>query len=379
MTTESNSQDTIKWTQPEISTKTRKEMTNLSLEQKIGQLFILGFPGATLQPDHPIAQDICQRNLGGVILFDRFLAEAKASNNILNARQLTQLTASLQELAEQSLLIAVDQEGGLVNRFKKERGFPVTPAAVELGKSSDLASTAQNARQTAQMLLDVGVNLNLAPVVDLNVYEENPIIGKYGRSFSADPAIVTAHAEVWVREHRECGILSCLKHFPGHGSSHSDSHLGFVDITETWQEAELLPYQQLINRGHIDSIMLGHLFNRNIDAQYPATLSKTTIQTLIRQQLQFAGVVISDDMQMKAITAHYGLEEACCKSLAAGVDLLIIGNNLAYDPLILAKVRDTILRGLDEGIITEARLEKAWRRVQKFKQTITLQTHHGKQ
>ncbi len=354
-------------------------MTNLSLEKKIGQLFILGFPGAILEPDHPIAEDISKRNLGGVILFDRFLAGAKDSNNILNSKQLNQLTTSLQKLAKGSLLIAVDQEGGQVNRFTKKRGFPVTPPAIELGRSSNLDSTTESARQTARMLRSVGVNLNLAPVVDLNVYEANPIIGKYGRSFSADPAVVAIHAEAWVREHRDQGILSCLKHFPGHGSSHTDSHLGFVDITETWQEAELLPYQHLIGSGQTDSIMLGHLFNINFDEQFPATLSRATIQKLVRQRLQFEGVIISDDMQMKAITAHYGLEDACCKALAAGVDLLIIGNNLAYDPLILTKVRDVILRGLDEGTITEDRVEEAWSRIQKFKQTIPLLTRHGKQ
>jgi beta-N-acetylhexosaminidase len=357
----------------------RENMTTISLEQKIGQLFILGFSGATLRPDHPIAQDIAKRNLGGVIIFDRFLAASKDTNNIVNASQLTMLTASLQKMAETPLLVAVDQEGGQVNRFRKERGFPVTLSARDLGKFSDLKLTIESAEQTARMLRDVGVNLNLAPVVDLDVYEENPIIGKYGRSFSANPSIVAAHSKAWVKEHRRQGLLTCLKHFPGHGSSHTDSHLGFVDITETWQETELQPYQHLISDNLADSIMLGHLFNRNFDERYPATLSPTTIQKLVRQQLQFTGVVISDDMQMKAITGHYGLEDACCKALAAGVDLLIIGNNLDYDPSILSKVKDQILKGVDEGIITEARIEKAWSRIQKFKQLLPGPIKHEQQ
>jgi beta-N-acetylhexosaminidase len=116
--------------------------------------------------------------------------------------------------------------------------------------------------------------------------------------------------------------------------------------------------------------MLGHLFHRVFDAQYPATLSRATIQTLVRQQLGFDGVIISDDMQMKAITGHYGLEEACCKALAAGVDLVIIGNNLDRDPLILSKVIDALLRQLDKGTISEARLEEAWGRIQNFKQPL---------
>lgn len=345
-------------------------MTQLSLEQKIGQLFILGFIGDKVTADHPIVQDIEQRNLGGVILFDRFLAAAGNTNNIIDAGQLRTLTTSLQQRATSPLLIAVDQEGGRVNRFKKERGFPVTPSAVELGKRSDVQPTITSAGQTARMLVDVGVNLNLAPVVDLNLYPENPIIGRYGRSFSADPAVVAAHAGAWINEHRRQGVLSCLKHFPGHGSSRTDSHLGFVDVTETWQEIELLPYRHLLQSGQAEAIMLGHLFNTKFDAHFPASLSRATIDFLIRGELHFTGVIVSDDMQMQAITAHYGLADACCLALAAGVDLIIIGNNLAYDPLILSTVRDTILRGLAKGVITEARVEEAWNRIQKYKQSI---------
>ncbi|MGB3211890.1 MAG: glycoside hydrolase family 3 N-terminal domain-containing protein [Desulforhopalus sp.] len=351
-------------------------MTHTSLEQKIGQLFILGFTGATLEAGHPITEDISKRNLGGVILFDRFLAASKKSNNIIDANQLSELIASLQELADRPLLIAVDQEGGQVNRFKKERGFPVTPSAAELGQSPDLLKTIESARQTARILGNAGINLNLAPVVDLNVNLENPIIGKCGRSFSADPAIVTAHAETWIKEHRQRGILSCPKHFPGHGSSLADSHLGFVDITDTWSEDELLPYQHLIRRGLADAIMVGHLFNKKFDDRYPATLSRVTLQELLYRRLFFDGIVISDDMQMKAITGQFGLEDACCKALAAGVDLLIIGNNLDHDPSILTRVRDAILRGLDEGKISETRVETAWNRIQKFKNSIT--KDHGK-
>jgi beta-N-acetylhexosaminidase len=175
---------------------------------------------------------------------------------------------------------------------------------------------------------------------------------------------------VWIREHRRRGILSCLKHFPGHGSSRTDSHLGFVDITETWREDELLPYQRLIHAGQAEAIMLGHLFHRNFDDQYPATLSRATIQTLVRRRLRFDGVIITDDMQMKAITGHYGLEDACCRALAAGVDLLVIGNNLVYDPQILSRVINAILTGLDQGTITEARVEEAWSRVHTLKQSI---------
>ncbi len=345
-------------------------MHHTSLRQKIGQLFLLGFTGDTLPLYHPIIADIREGKLGGVILFDRFLAEKKDSNNIISAEQLHRLTTDLQKLAGGDLIIAVDQEGGKVNRFKKERGFPITPAAAELGSKRDIQATVASARQTARMLRAAGVNLNLAPVVDINVNSNNPIIGRYDRSFSDNGRTVAEHATAWIREHQAEGIQCCLKHFPGHGSSDRDSHLGFVDISTSWRTDELVPYRLLINSGHAAAIMVGHLINKNFDAIYPATLSSTTLQTLLRRDLHFTGLIISDDMQMKAITDCFGMEEACCKALAAGIDLLIIGNNLAHDPDILHKVKTSLLEAVHKGEISTQRIEEAYAFVQKFKRSL---------
>ena len=350
-------------------------MQHVTLREKIGQLFLIGFTGHTLSSDHPIVADIRGANLGGVILFNRFLAGKTDSHNIINAEQLQRLTADLQQEANGDLLIAVDQEGGKVNRFRKERGFPITPTAAALGKMADLQATAASARQTAQMLREVGVNFNLAPVVDLNINKNNPIIGFYDRSFSDNGQIVAAHAAAWIKEHRAQGIQCCLKHFPGHGSSDSDSHLGFVDISTSWTESELEPYQLLINAGHAEAIMVGHLINKTLDREYPATLSSSTLQELLRKKLRFPGLIVSDDMQMQAITNHFGLEEACCKALAAGIDLVIIGNNLVYHPNILTRTIDVIVMAVKRSEISEQRIEQAYRSVQKFK--YTLQQNHA--
>jgi beta-N-acetylhexosaminidase len=350
-------------------------MQHVTLRQKIGQLFLVGFAGHTLAVDHPIVADIKEEKLGGVILFDRFLAGKKDAHNIINTEQLHRLTVDLQKAAGGDLLIAVDQEGGKVSRFRKERGFPSTPTAAELGQMTDLQATAASARQTAQMLREVGVNLNLAPVVDLNVNRNNPIIGLYGRSFSDNGKIVAAHAATWIKEHRAEGIQCCLKHFPGHGSSESDSHLGFVDISASWSESELEPYQLLINAGHAEAIMVGHLVNGNLDRDYPATLSRNTLQGLLRKKLRFTGLIISDDMQMQAITNHFGLDEACCKALSAGIDLCIIGNNLAYHPNILTKTVNAVVKAVERAEISEQRIEEAYCSVQKFKHT--LQQNHA--
>ncbi len=341
----------------------------MNLTKMIGQLFLLGFQGETISPDHQIIEDIEKKNLGGVILFERLLAKNLEVNNIVNASQVSKLTSDLQKISGGRLLIAVDQEGGRVCRLAPRKGFPAFPPAAELGKKGDEHLTSLYSKQTAQLLSSLGINFNLAPVVDLNSYPENPIIGKLERSFSSDPDTVIRHARAWVSSHRENGVVSCLKHFPGHGSSHCDSHLGFVDISATWSAEELLPYRELIQAGYADAIMTGHLFNTTLDPRYPATLSINTVDKLLRSELGFKGVVISDDMQMKAITDNYGLEEAIVGALAAGVDMIVIGNNLSYDENILSKSIQAVVRAVDKKSITEETLKLAYQRIQLLKDT----------
>jgi len=342
-------------------------MTHCSIEEKIGQLFLIGFEGATLAKNHPVAIDIIKRNLGGVILFDRLLAKKLTTNNIASLSQVAELTSVLQDLAQGDLLIAVDQEGGIVARLKEKHGFPATPSAENLGTGNNLEETTRCGQLVASTLSSLGINFNLAPVVDLNINKDNPIIGGYGRSFSDNPERVFENAMRWVTAHQKAGILSCLKHFPGHGSSLGDSHLGFVDISTTWNKTELQPFSDFIATGYEEAIMIGHLFNSNLDEFNPAPLSHPTIHGILREQLGHRGIIVSDDMQMRAITDHYGLAEACCKAISAGVDLLIIGNNLYHDPHILKRVQEKILEALSNGRLTEERIEEAWNRIQHFK------------
>jgi beta-N-acetylhexosaminidase len=342
----------------------------MRLEQQIAQLLIVGFAGNRLSPTSQLALDLKETGLGGVILFDRLIASNTKDNNILSTEQTSSLCRDLQEFAGGDLLIAVDQEGGRVSRFKAERGFPTTDSAARLGLSKDPAATRDSALQTAGMLAGMGINLNLAPVVDLNLREDNPIISRYERSFGRDPAEVSLHAAAWVDAHRQHGILSCLKHFPGHGSSATDSHLGFVDISETWDPIELQPYRDLIGSGRADIVMAGHLFNSRIDRHLPATLSRPTIDGLLRHDLGFSGPVITDDMQMRAITDHYGLAEATVMALTAGADIIIIGNNLQHDPLIARKIIRHITGAVREGDLAEERISEAWQRVQDLKRKI---------
>lgn len=348
----------------------------MELTQEIGQLFLLGFKGSKIDEESPIVDDLRKRNLGGVILFDRLLAEKKTKNNIQSPDQVKQLTVKLQQYADTPLLIAVDQEGGLVARLKTDNGFLQTEKPQILGEAGDLTRTRIHAAATAVMLKAVGVNMNLAPCVDLNHNNANPVIGKLGRSFGATPEQVIDHCSVWVQEHRNQQILTCLKHFPGHGSSLTDSHLGFTDISRCWRQDELLPFSSMILQDCADSIMTGHLLHSAFDKNHPATLSPAIIQGLLREKLGYDGPVISDDLQMRAITDRYGLAESVCLALAAGVDMVIIGNNLEYDPHLMEKIIPTVVTHIEKGKIPEKRIRQALQRVKSLKSKLSPTAHY---
>ncbi len=343
----------------------------MDIVQIIGQLFILGFKGTSFSDTKTIRRDISRGNLGGVILFNRFLANGfLEKHNIVSLPQVKELIAALQKEAEQTLLVSIDQEGGKVCRLKEEHGFFSMSSPEELGKSG-LEHSRCFAKRTAEALVDLGFNLNFAPVADLARNEDNPVIAKLGRSFSKEPQLVTDHCRIWLTEHRKQGIFGCLKHFPGHGSSTLDSHKYFVDVSETWSTEELLPFRNLIAEGLVHCIMTGHLFNKTLDPHYPATLSQNTLQHLLRDKLGYTGILITDDMQMQAIISQYGLAAACVLALAAGADLVIVGNNLQYQPNLLDHLRKQVLEALRDGTLSEEQLFAKYERITRMKNLLT--------
>jgi beta-N-acetylhexosaminidase len=162
-------------------------------------------------------------------------------------------------------------------------------------------------------------------------------------------------------------VLTALKHFPGHGSALGDSHAGFVDVTDTWSEVELEPFANIIAAGQADTVMTAHVFNANLDPDYPATLSHATITGILREQLGFDGVVYTDDMQMGAIRDNFGYEEAVRLAIGAGVDIIAVGNNLQYDPGIIGQTLDIIRAAVDAGDISEARIDESYARIMALK------------
>jgi beta-N-acetylhexosaminidase len=203
--------------------------------------------------------------------------------------------------------------------------------------------------------------------VDVNVNPESPAIGYYERSFSSDPEVVAQHALEFIKAHHDHGVLTTLKHFPGHGSATTDSHLGFTDVTNTWTEKELIPFQRIVDAGQADVIMTAHIVNSNIDQGVPATLSKPTITGILRDHIGFEGVVITDDMQMGAIRQYYGFDHAMQLAVLAGADMMSIANQLEYDPDLPNKAFNAIMAGVQDGLIGEDRIDQSYRRIMALK------------
>ena len=349
-----------------------------SLRAMAGQMLLVGFRGTAVNNESPILRDIREHNLGGVILFDRDVQLQSPERNIQSPGQVQALTATLQANAGTPLFVAVDQEGGRVRRFREDRGFAPSPSAKAMGQGSP-EQTRLEGERTGRLLAGLGVNLNFAPVADVDVNPQSPAIGALERSFSADPDLVALHAHSFSRGLMAQGVLPCLKHFPGHGSATADSHLGLTDISKTWTPTELRPYELLIPLKASPLIMTGHLFLRQFDDAHPCTLSKTVLTGLLRQRLGFDGVIVSDDMQMRAIAGHYGLDEAILLAVEAGVDILVFGNNLDYDPDIVPRAIDILVKAVEEGRLSAERIAASHRRIQAVKQQLRISLALGPQ
>ena len=335
-----------------------------ALEAELGQLLLVGFEGTDAEDNTALERLLCETRVGGVVLFTRnILSDAQAG------RLARAIAARSRECTGQRLLVAVDAEGGQVMRLGPDVGLTATLSAGELGESNDFTLTELEARRIARVLKSAGINWNLAPVVDVGYNPANPVIVGAARSFSANPRLVTAHARAFVQGMRAEGVLTALKHFPGHGSSYGDSHKGFVDVTTTAnRETELMPYRTLIAERLADGIMTAHVFNRALDPEFPATLSRATITELLRGELGFDGPVVTDDLRMRAIEQHWGLEAAAVRALAAGADILLIADDRLPDSgsaaqAVLTKIRRRLL----SGRLDPERVEAALARVRALK------------
>ena len=341
-----------------------------SLDLMIGQMIMIGIGDFNLVDNSkPIFAEIKTGKVGGVVLYEKnILFESPKT-------ELALLVETLQKNADIPLFVSIDEEGGWVSRMKTRYGFPKNVSAQYLGDMDNLDSTRHYAKQTASILSSFGINMNYAPVVDVNLNPRNPVIGRIQRSYSSDYNKVVEHAQVVMEEHHNNGVIPVLKHFPGHGSSKSDTHLGLTDVTETWQMEEVYPYSSLLKNGYTSAVMTAHIVNKSLDeSKQPATLSEKVVNGLLRDFLKYKGVIITDDMQMGAIDNEYGLRESIKLSLLAGVDMLMFANNVSNENRVSASSIHAIIKDLVfEEIISEARIRASYKRIMKLKADIGLQ------
>ncbi|MBL7719606.1 MAG: glycoside hydrolase family 3 protein [Flavipsychrobacter sp.] len=338
---------------------------NDSLDIKIGQMIMMGInERISLPATDPLIQDLKAGKLGGVVIFEKNLAKSHTRDSLIL------LVQNLQQSSLVPLFVSIDEEGGKVHRLKEKYGFFSTPSAAYLGEVNKFDSTRYHSRRIAALLRELGINFNYAPALDMAVNPENTVIVKNGRSFGADPFLVATHAQVVINAHHEYGVKTILKHFPGHGSSAGDSHLGVVHVSGTWQLNELTPYDELIRHGSIDAIMTAHIINKRWDPDLlPATLSAKTVNGLLRGLLGYKGVVFSDDMQMDAISDNYGLEKAIVLAVNAGVDVLMFANTAPKkEKLVTAtQVHDIIKKLVRKKKISRERINEAYERIMALK------------
>src|SRR5215470_15002556 len=331
----------------------RNYTEGMTREEQAGQVLMAGFWGST--PSQEIIDLIQRYHVGNIILFSR---------NVRDARQVFELTRSLQQIAKEAgqrypLFIAIDQENGIVQRLGE--AATILPGNMALGAIGSEEIAYEVARATGRELKTLGINMNLAPVVDVNNNPANPVIGV--RSFGEDPQQVARLGAAMVKGYQAAGIISCLKHFPGHGDTAVDSHLALPTIPHTLERLEtleLVPFRQGIEAG-AESVMIAHVSFPALTQRdaLPATLSPAIIRGLLRKRLGFNGMILSDCMEMKAISETFGTERAAVMALQAGIDLVLVSHHYA-------RQRESI-EALLAGELSSQAAQQAAERVLKLK------------
>ena len=339
-----------------------------TLEQMAGQMILLGFQGdeAGDKSVQQMRRLIGEGRIGGVIYLK---TNVKSLENVRAMNE-----GFLSAGAALPPFIAIDQEGGKIERLTSEVGFNEIPSAAYFGKSNSPHRAQKIYTSMAKGLASLGINMNFGPVVDLNINKQNPIIAKYGRSYSDDPNIVTEYAGAFVSAHRIAGVITALKHFPGHGSSAGDSHVGFVDITNVWQIKELEPYRKMIKDNMVDMVMIAHLYHEKFSTekgvQLPSSLSPNWISGVLRKQLAYDGVVISDDMEMAAIRNNFSLKETVIRAISAGTDILLFSNTANYRISLADEVRSIIIAEAKRNPNFRVQVEASYKRIVALKKRI---------
>lgn len=327
-----------------------------------GQMIVVGFAGDSVDDKGVVSarEQIAAGTLGGVMYL---------KTNVASLKAVRAMNAAFRD-ASPNLppFLTLDQEGGSVERLTSDVGFKEVPNAATIGAGHP-ADARRIYNRMARGIADVGFTVNFGPVVDLNLNPKNKIIARFGRAYSDGPNIVTVFAEQFIAAHHQAGILTAIKHFPGHGSSTDDSHEGYVDITDSWQAKELEPYRNLIASKTVDMVMVGHLINTRY-SELPSSLSPEWITGVLRDELGFDGVVISDDLEMGAIREHFSLKETVVRAVRAGMDVLLFSNTAKARVSLASEIRDILIAEAEADPSFAARIEQSYRRIVALKQRI---------
>lgn len=346
----------------------------MTLADQIGQLLIIGYHGAFPEDEgcQTLAAQIKSSLVGGLIQY---------GYNITGPDQIQDLNRFFLQVATDAgqppLFTTVDQEGGKVQRLLPSKGFQGFPSAESMPARPD-EEVAKIYATMADELQASGFNWDFAPSVDMNPKDYvSPILGALERVYGQDTKTIVHYAGIMIDVFHEKGLLNCIKHFPGHGSAKKDSHQGFVDVTDVWHASEMEPFFKLCKQGKVDAVMTAHVFNAHLDPGHPATLSKVTLNKL--RQKGFEGVIISDDLHMSAIQEKYDFEDALIKAFQAGNDMVIYSNNpmaaasipnFQPDPELPIRFRETLLKAVDDGLLSKTNICKSYERVMKLKERL---------
>ena len=333
--------------------KAMEEIKNMTLKEKIGQLLIVGFEGTSL--NETIEKYITDYKVGGLIFFSRNIRSGEESFNLINDIKRTNKENDI------PLFISIDEEGGRVSRLPKE--FKSLPSSKVLGDINKQELSYEYGKVIASRLNSLGFNLDFAPVLDINSNPKNPVIGD--RAFGDSEKIVSSNAIEVIKGLKDKGIISSAKHFPGHGDTSVDSHKNLPIIFKTLEELkelELIPFKKAIEE-KVDSIMVAHILYKDLDEDYPATMSKNIIDKLLRKEMDFKGVVISDDMTMGAILENYSLEKATIRFLQSGGDILLICHGKDNPELVLKAIE----KAVEDNVLSEEEIDQKVYRILQLK------------
>ena len=335
-----------------------------SLDEMIGQMIIVGFKGNS-QASHgfrQVVKDLNDGKISGVIFFE---------DNIKNPGALFDMTSAIYKTRMQTRpFIAIDMEGGQIQRMNSKNGFKDFPSANDIANGTPLKAY-EIYSDMANTLSGSLFNLNFGPCVDLDI-NENSILHKKNRTYSKDAAKVSLYASKFIDAHKDKSIITALKHFPGHGSVSDDTHLNLADATETFMDVELLPYKNLSSKSDMTMVMVSHVYNKDFDEIYPASLSYNTVSEILRDEIDFSGVVITDDLDMGAIRQNFDLEETVIQAINAGCDILLFSNRTKHNPNLADDINKIIKNAILDGLIRPSRIQQSYDRIIKLKKNIII-------